>query len=82
MTPCHLRLPQLPQPSHWFPVLALGGITMVMEKQSRKNNCGRRTNGDEVMFVGFSTLGLLKGGMTGFFLTLSPYFPFCIIVFY
>lgn len=48
MTPCPLSLPQLPQPSHWFPVLALGGFTMVIEKQSRKNTT-ERDGGTEVM---------------------------------
>lgn len=56
MTPCPFRLPQLPQPSHWFPVLALGRFTMVIEKQSKKNMTERRDGwmegGDEVMFVG------------------------------
>lgn len=57
MTPCPLWLPQMPQPSHWFPVLALGRFTMVIEKQSRKNKTGR-DRGDEVMFAGYSPLGL------------------------
>lgn len=55
MTAYPLRLPQQPQPSHWFPVLALGRFTMVIEKQSRKNTTGR-DGGDEVMFVGYSTV--------------------------
>lgn len=37
MTPHPLRRPQLPEPSFWFPVLALGRFTMVIEKQRRKN---------------------------------------------
>lgn len=41
MTPHPLRLPQLPQPSHWFPHLALGRFTMVMEKQRKTNTTGR-----------------------------------------
>lgn len=34
--PRPLGLPQLPQPSNWFPVLALGTFAMVIEKQTGK----------------------------------------------
>lgn len=57
------NLPHMPQPSHWFPVLASGEFTMAIKKHG-KNRTGRnerRSRGDEVIFAGYATEGFLKG---------------------
>lgn len=43
--PRPLGLPQLPQPSNWFPVLALGRFAMVIEKQTGENTGEGEMNG-------------------------------------
>lgn len=58
------NLPHMPQPSHWFPVLASGEFTMAIKKHGSKNRTGKnesRSRGDEVIFAGYGTVGFLKG---------------------
>lgn len=84
MTPRPYMPPQLPQPSHGFPVLVLGTFTMVIDKQSRKTRGGEDNCGDwvdAVMLVGISTFRFLENSTfeVGFFC--FCYFYILIIMF-